>query len=973
MVAPKASTPLNQWLFISSPTLQVDFETPQAQAWQQLAESLSLFAQPITGVVPAPLVQLALYATNNVYQQETNRYKAESQNASQQIEQCYTACQAFQANQYEASIQALVLLHLVIKAFLQLQELPNLNRYWDAMTPHLLLVETEIATNHALQQLANKSTDASEKETDSFVFATEGDTQQPPVFHYNLSQLLLSKVLYHVWGHDLDKAHHSLKQLKQAALTYGQPTATIYLTSWSQACLEVAQLYANLKNTRDLRLLYEDITLACESLQSSVIEAIEAKGKAAELLLWCYRNQPTSEKPKKLFRELYDIAKQHPENKTLLMQYLNGAISLSQAYGSQNDFPTAFKLWQQAKNFTKAVTHHTHIQQGLMKLGLNVIWTHNGEDNYDDVLSVYADLAGALHLQSINQQPLILQEFCWATVNISWVYAHRQAVTDSLRLKEQLGYWHSLCPTLPCFAEANAALYRNTLWAMRKTYRQQTSLLDNIQTAIEQRISPTNQTVSPYERLQLGSSLLQLGHYAIVLADWDTVIALQQTLYTLHQSVPEELALAKAYAEYCTLVLEQYTQAPLQPTLAISWKQLTALQQQWREDETLAILNLQGCQYWALALRQSSNATEQLEALRTRAEAIATQFPESSQLQLTFVQTLNTLVEQYGNAGQWQQAVHTHHLLSATVQRFATQPEFQQQWGKSLQSLIIAWPSHREVKTTLPFLQELLSLAKQSGGETWWLPILARVRSHHCQSFYLQGYPEYGMQEQVAVNELLIQNPSDIRLKQASLACLSSQCLWLQHNQELQQATVIVQLLLNQGMAWQMPKSGWETSFQACFGVLNQLLKNQQWHQADGLMRTLLSTCRQLLRHQPTLRNWLNGKVTLFGLLWFSLVPPTQETRSWQRRWLWQPKIPQLLKPFGVEQPPCQYPQETPIELSTVTTTPTLIAGIQTNYYHTEPTWLALACFQACLQHNQEEAEHFYQRHKNLMRQFESE
>jgi len=955
MVAPKASTTLTDWLFISSATLKADFETPDRQDWQKIAPSLALFAKPSTGVLPAPLIQLALKATTNQYQHETNLYKVESETACKTIEQCYTACQVFRPKDHDASEKALVLLHLVVKAFLQLQELPNLETYWEAMTPHLLQMEAEIATNHALHLIANRS-DA-EDETKKLL-GTAGNTDYSPLFHYNLSQLLLSKVLYHVWGNELDLAHQSLRLLKQAALTYGGATANIYLASWSLACLEVAQTYATLKNTRDLRLLYEDITLACESLQTSVPEALEAKGKTAELLLWCYRNQPTSEKPKKLFRELYDIAKQYPTNKTLIMQYLNGAISLSQTYGSQNDFPAAFKLWQQAKAFTKDVTHHTHIQQGLMKLGLNVIWTHNGDDNYDDVLSVYADLAGALHLLPINQQPIILQEFCWATVNISWVYAHRECVTDILLLLEQLSHWQALLPNLPCFVEAKAALYRNALWAIRKSYRQQTSTLSTLQSWIQRRLTPESQTVSPYERLQLGSSLLQLGHFAIVLEDWEAVKQLQQTLYTLHQTVPEELELAKAYAEYCTLVLEQGTQTHLHPILDLSWKHLTALQQQWYTDETLATFTLLGCKYWAVAL-QLLNRIGQLANLVSTAEAIALQFPENSKLQLAFVQTLNSVIETYCKLGLWQQGVKTHSLLRKTVDLFATHSEFKQQWGQALQALIIGWPSHRDVEKTLPLVQELLTLAKQSSGETWWLPILAAVRAHHCQSFYLQGFPEYGLKEQQAVNGLLAKNPTDSLLKQATLACLSSQCLWLQHSQELQQATVIAKQLLTEGLAWQLPQSGWEAPLQACFGVFDSLLKHQEWHKADSLMRTFLSTCHQLSK-QPALTSWVQAKVKLFGLLWLQTLQPNQETRPWQHRFLLKPKIKQLLQVWGIT---AELLSQQPSQVASGIT----IEGIQSTYYDSEPTWLAQACFQACLQQNTEEAERLYQRHQQLL------
>jgi hypothetical protein len=223
----------------------------------------------------------------------------------------------------------------------------------------------------------------------------------------------------------------------------------------------LAQLYTNLKNTRDLRLLYEDISLACETLHTALPEALEAKGKTAELLLWTYRHQPSSEKPKKIFRELYDLAQQHPHNKTLVMQYLNGAISLSQTYGGDTEFPAALRLWQQAKNFTQHLIQHSNIQHGLMKLGLNVIWCHNGEDHFEEVLAIYAELVGLLHQYPLAKQAVVLQEFCWATVNMSWIHAHRESVTDIILLLEQLTYWQTYAPTLPCFVEAQAALYRN--------------------------------------------------------------------------------------------------------------------------------------------------------------------------------------------------------------------------------------------------------------------------------------------------------------------------------------------------------------------------------------------------------------------------------------------------------------------------------------------------------------------------------
>ncbi|MCX5920143.1 MAG: hypothetical protein NTW61_02285 [Candidatus Melainabacteria bacterium] len=956
MVAPKASTPLAHWLFISSATLTADFEQPNKQAWQKIAPSLALFAKPATGLLPASLVQLAMIATTNQYEQDVNSYKVASEKNCQLIEHCYTACQVFCPKDHDASEKALVLLHLVVKAFLQLQELPNLDPYWEALTPHLLLMEAEIATNHALHLIANK---ADLEEDTKKLLGTAGATELSAIFHYNLSQLLLSKVLYHVWGNELDLSHQSLRLLKQAALTYEAPIANIYLSSWSLACLEVAQTYANLKNTRDLRLLYEDISLACESLKTSVPEAIEAKGKTAELLLWCYRHQPTSEKPKQLFRELYDVAKQHPNNKTIIMQYLNGAISLSQTYGSQNDFPAAFKLWQQAKAFTKAVNHHTPIQQGLMKLGLNVIWTHNGDDAYDDVLSVYAELAGALHLLPINQQPIILQEFCWATVNISWVYAHKESVTDILLLLEQLCHWQALMPTLPCFVEAKSALYRNALWAIRKTYRQQNTSLETLEKWMLHRLHPKNKTVSAYERLQLGSGLLQLGHYALVLENWDSVKRLQHELYQLHQAFSEELELAKAYAEYCTLVLEQSNQASLEPILAINWKHLMALQHHWATDETLATFALLGSKYWAEGLQQSKRAG-QLASLIATAEDMAGAFPENQKIQLAFVQILNTAIQHDCWVGEWHPALQAHNTLRHITNKYADDGAFRQEWGQSLQQLIIGWPSHRDVEKTLPLVQELLELAKLSSGETWWLPILASVRAHHCQSFYLQGFPEYGLKEQQAVNGLLAKNPSNGLLQQAVLACLSSQCLWLQHSQEYQQATVIAKQLLSQGLAWNISKHGWEAPLQACFGVLDALLKNKAWHQADGLFRKLLTTFQQVAK-QPNSSPWVKSKLTLFATAWVEQVPAHQETRAWQQCFLFQPTIPQLLKPWAL-------PQRV---MNPVTASGVTIEGVQTTYYDSEPTWLAQACFQACLQQNMEEAERFYQQHQQRISQSE--
>jgi hypothetical protein len=953
MVAPKASTILSDWLFINAATLAADFETPFKQDWQKIAPSIALFAKPSTGVVPSPLMQLALAATTTQYQQETKRYKVESTQACKAIENCYTACQLFRPKDHDASEKALVLLHLAVKAFLQLQELPTLETYWEAMTPHLLLMEAEIATNHALQLITNKADLAEETQQ---LLGTAGNTELS-----GLSQLLLSKVLYHVWGNELDSAHQSLRLLKQAALTYEGATATTYLASWSLACLEVAQTYASLKNTRDLRLLYEDITLACESLQTTVPEAIEAKGKTAELLLWCYRNQPTSEKPKKLFRELYDLAKQHPTNKTIVLQYLNGAISLSQTYGGQNDFPAAFKLWQQAKTFTQAVTQHTPIQHGLMKLGLNVIWTHNGDDAYDDVLSVYADLAGALHQLPINQQPIILQEFCWATVNMSWVYAHRESITDILLLLEQLCHWQALLPAVPCFVEAKAALYRNALWAVRKTYKQQTTTLDTLQKWMHNRLQPQGKTVSPYERLQLGSSLLQLGHFALILEEWGAVKQLQTVLYKLHQSAPEEVELAKAYAEYCTLLLEQSSEETLSAVLEMSWKHLMGLQTKWATDETVATFALLGTQQWAEAL-QTTKQIGPLASLVSTAKAIAEQFPDSLKIQLSWVQLLNRSIETDCATGHWQQALKTHSTLRSIAKKHALHSDFKQQWGYAIQQLITHWPSHRDVEKTLSLVQELLELAKQSSGETWWLPILASVRAHHCQSFYLQGFPEYGLKEQTAVNGLLAKNPTHPQLRQAALACLSSQCLWLQYNQEHQQALVIAKKLLTQGLAWQLPLAGWEAPLQACFGVLNTLLKNQEWHKADTLFRVLLRTFKQVGKH-PNAENWVRTKVTLFAVLWMETVDAHQETRAWYQRVFCIPTITQLLATWALPK------RGTPSLKPSVGVT---IEGFQTSYYDSQPTWLAQACFQACLEQNTAEAERLYQQHQQLMSQPEN-
>jgi hypothetical protein len=962
MVAIKAISPLTDWLFVSAETFGLDFETPWQQAWQTLAPSLALFKRPSTGILPMELVQLVQFAVTQPHRQEAITYTVDNQPTYQAIKQCYEACLLYKSAQHGASEQSIVLLQLVVKAYLQLQELPSLTSYWEALMPHLLLLEAEITTNHALQMIANKA----EELQASTLLANLGKTELSSVFHYNVSQLLLSKVLYHVWGNELDEAHHSLKLLKQAALTYYGETANIYLACWSLACLELAQLYTNLKNTRDLRLLYEDISLACETLHTALPEALEAKGKTAELLLWTYRHQPSSEKPKKIFRELYDLAQQHPHNKTLVMQYLNGAISLSQTYGGDTEFPAALRLWQQAKNFTQQLTQHSNIQHGLMKLGLNVIWCHNGEDHFEEVLAVYAELVGLLHQYPLAKQAVVLQEFCWATVNMSWIHAHRESVTDIILLLEQLAYWQTYAPTLPCFVEAQAALYRNALWAVRKLYRQEATTLASLQERIERRLTSLapNNTVSSYERLQLGSSVLQLGHYALVTQQWDVVITLQQTLYRVHETYPQELDLAKAYAEYCMLVLEHGNQSTLHSQLDISWKHITALYSLWPEEEALGVFTVLATQYWSDFLVQQKRIPA-LETALEFVEPIAQTFPNLLKIQLAYGQILTTVIKGFCHAGDaaWEMALATHEKLRILAKKYGAQLALKQCWGQSLQQLIQAWPSHREVSKTLPLVQELLEVAKESGGETWWIPLLASVRAHHCQSFYLQGFPEYGVKELEAVKELLEQYPTQLDVIQAYVTCLSSQCLWLQHAEELHQACVLTKQLLALGLKENLPPSGWEAPLLACLGVFKTLLNTKQWQLSQQLLRQLLHTFTQLQKqaNQPSWQQhprWVQNKVQLFAILWQELTPPQLDARTWYQRLLLQPTVNQLLQGWNISYPSV---------MATNTDGGVLIAGVTTQYYATEPTWLAQACFQACLKQNLDEAERLYQQRQQVM------
>ena len=225
----------------------------------------------------------------------------------------------------------------------------------------------------------------------------------------------------------------------------------------------------------------------------------------------------------------------------------------------------------------------------------------------------------------------------------------------------------------------------------------------------------------------------------------------------------------------------------------------------------------------------------------------------------------------------------------------------------------------------------------------------------------MQGFPEYGLKEQEAVTGLLAKNPTDTALKQSVLACLSSQCLWLQHSQEFKQSVAIAKQLLCQGLAWKLTQSGWEMPLQACFGVLQTLLKHQEWRQADSLMRTILSTFQQLGK-QPAFKTWVQIKIQLFGYLWQETVEHVQETRTWQQRLLFIPTIRALLKSWGVS---TAFNES--LSPSSIT-----IEGVQSTYYDGEPTWLAQACFQACLQQNTEAAERFYQQHQRVIQQSDS-
>jgi hypothetical protein len=79
-----------------------------------------------------------------------------------------------------------------------------------------------------------------------------------------------------------------------------------------------------------------------------------------------------------------------------------------------------------------------------------------------------------------------------------------------------------------------------------------------------------------------------------------------------------------------------------------------------------------------------------------------------------------------------------------------------------------------------------------------------------------------------------------------------------------------------------------------------------------------------------------------------------------------KPKIKQLLQAWGIT---AELLSQQPSQVAGGIT----IEGIQSTYYDSEPTWLAQACFQACLQQNTEEAERLYQRHQQLLSPPETE
>ena len=919
----KLKHPSNTWLLLTHAQAQQEWDVAQEARKHQYLQWATAFAQGHAQcftpsntsqaswvVLPLPLLQLCFGACQPLASGKEAPSYHEPTEPFTTLEAAFTQLQSLYPGNPRATVLGLTYL---AAAALQRLEVPNFKAHWQT------LAEAEA-------QLSAQDADESEAETLLHTAMQEAQLQAAAL-----------QVTYHALSHQLDEAHAFLKRLKNKALNPQLPTLLRgqALRYWAEACADLGQTYSQKAQERELRLLYEDARFAAEQLEgllsvqpqhqealtSHALPLAVAQAKLAEALCWLHRNSHHLEASLRYLHALEHLCHPFPQQGSLWSYWLNATIAVGQSFGQQEAFDEALALWQHVEQLRPRIPALSTpmCQLNHMKLGLNVLWAYKPAASLSAAQHVFKRMqALAMPSEGLQhpakgslqgKQPMLMHELAWGSINLAWCYASHGKYKGIEALLKQLQHWGNVAPyALPCWQEAQAALLRNALWAIRGLSTAKrlaaTEAVQHQLLALWQQ-QPTSQA-SPYLQQQVLSALAQLWqyHHGLLkqplklpntmrtpllqgLQAWQHTLSAsasppfqQHGLLQAHwQAVGHALALAHALllqAEAPPLTPPQQRGTP--PLLQGLWEVFNApLAKALETQETPALAALAELlplwlpsaallgKWWGEQGNTPALAglAQQLQHLH----GLHPQLPTALVCAKTLLRHMQGLCQQ----GQWQQAPPLLHQLEQLVNQYAPSGSSEANplaklYAQALTCLITQWPAHRDLSTNLPYIQTLLSLAKHHPNEPWWPSLLGQLRADHCHCFYMHQLPQQAVAEMEALQHLAEKHRGHRTVQVSYLQALASHCQWQSLHaptptvEPLASAVVQHALSLAQqhSALWQHTPL-WHSTYQALFAAL-------QASEEPSLQKTLLQQGLKLSQrlhkeapHALPVAGWVQG------------------------------------------------------------------------------------------------------------------
>jgi hypothetical protein len=890
----KLKHPSNTWLLLTHAQTQQEWEVAQEGRKHQYLQWATAFAQghaqcftPSNAsqaawvVLPLPLLQLCLGACQPLASGKEAGSYYEPTEPFATLEGAFAQLQSLYPNNPQATLLGLTYL---AAAALQRLEVPNFKAHWKTLA-------------EAQAQLA------AEEDTEP----TEETPLQNAIQEAQLQAAAL-QVTYHSLSHQLDEAHSFLKQLKNKALNPQLPTLLRgqALRHWAEACADLGQTYSQKAQERELRLLYEDARFAAEQLEgllsvqpqhqealtSHALPLAVAQAKLAEALCWLHRNSHHLEASLRYLHALEHLCHPFPQQGSLWSYWLNATIAVGQSFGQQEAFDEALALWQHVEQLRPRIPalNTPMCQLNHMKLGLNVLWAYKPTASLSAAQHVFKRMqALAMPSEGLQhqtkgslqgKQPMLMHELAWGSINLAWCYASHGKHKGIEALLKQLQHWGNVAPyALPCWQEAQAALLRNALWAIRGLSTAKrltiTEALQHQLLALWQQQPPTQ--ASPYLQQQVLSALGQLWQYYYGLLKqplklpvaiktpllqglqaWQHTLSTspspplqQHALLQVHwQAVGHAITLAHAlllYGEEAPPITPpQQSNNP--PLLQGLWEIFnTPLAQALEAEETPALSALaELLPHWlpSAALlskwwggQSNTHALAGLAQQLQQLHGLHPQLPTALVCAKTLLRHMQSLCQQ----GQWQQAPPLLHQLEQLVNQYAPAGSSEANplanplaklYAQALTCLITQWPAHRDLSTNLPYIQTLLSLAKQHPNEPWWPSLLGQLRAYHCHCFYMHQLPQQAVAEMEALQHLAEKHRGHRTVQVSYLQALASHCQWqslhgptpsVEQPSYVALASAVVQhalgLAQQHSALWQHAPL-WHSTYQALFSAL---------------------------------------------------------------------------------------------------------------------------------------------------------